>query len=65
MVGDEPLGVLARDAKTSEKKKRVSLQTEAEHKTERRKNGIKKDQTIWNTKIEIIFKNLVIILEKK
>lgn len=46
MVGDEPLGVLARDAKTSEKKKRVSLQTEAEHKTERRKNGIKKDQTI-------------------
>lgn len=54
MVGDKPLGVLARDAKTSEKKKRVSLKTEAEHKTERRKIDVKKDQTICNRKMEII-----------
>lgn len=39
MVGDEPLGVLARDVKTNEKKKRVSLKTEAEHKTEKEKMG--------------------------
>lgn len=64
MVGDKPLEVLARDAKTSEKK-RVSLKTEAEHKTERRKIDVKKDQAICNRKMEIILKTLVIMLEKK
>lgn len=64
MVGDKPLGVLARNAKTSEKKKRVSLKTEAEHK-QRRKNDTKKDQAICNRKMEKILKTLVIMLEKK
>lgn len=36
MVDDEPLGVLARDVKTSEKKKRVSLKTEAEHREKKK-----------------------------
>lgn len=63
MVGDKPLAVLARNAKTSEKK-RVSLKTEAEHK-QRRKNDTKKDQAICNRKMEKILKTLVIMLEKK
>lgn len=37
MVSDEPLGVLASDAKTSDKKKSVSLKTEAKYKTENKK----------------------------
>lgn len=34
--------------------RRVSLKTEAEHKTERRKIDVKKDQAICNRKMEII-----------